>query len=149
MDEREAHRYFAVQCFNAAWELIDKKDRSPDDEVEMLERAMASRWHWGFVGGAEQLATGDWQIAHCASLIGLGVLAQVYAERAFLTCEQEGWSDWRRASMLEGMARAAAAAGDLSAHAKYYALAEAAVADIAADSDRDLIASQFATVPKP
>ncbi|MEY2418122.1 MAG: hypothetical protein QOG90_802 [Actinomycetota bacterium] len=105
--------------------------------------------HWGFVGGAEQTATGDWQIAHCASLLGLGALAMTYARRALATCEREGWSDWRRASMLEGMARAAAAAGDREEHAKYYARAEQAVAEITEDGEREVIASQLATVPKP
>ena len=149
MDEREAHQYFAIQAFNSAWELIDKTDRTPDDENEMLERAFSSRWHWGFVGGPEQTMTGDWQIAHCAALIGLGVLSQVYAERALRTCEHEGWGDWQRASMLEGVARAHAAAGDKSGHAKYYALAQEAVAAIAGEQDRALIASQLATVPRP
>jgi hypothetical protein len=149
MDEREAHQYFAVQTFNGAWDLIDKPDRTPDEDSEMLQRAFASRWHWGFVGGPEQLATGDWQIAHVASLLGYGWMAQVYAQRAFDACEREGWTDWRRASMLEGMARAAAAAGDAAAHAKYYALATEAVAAIAEEEDRNVIASQLATVPLP
>jgi hypothetical protein len=149
MDEREAHQFFAIQTFNGAWELIEKPGRSADDDAEMLQRAFTSRWHWGFVGGVEQCATGDWQIAHCASLVGLGGLAQVYAQRAFDACEREGWTDWQRASMLEGMARAAAAAGDAAAHAKYYALAEEAVAAIEEDEERNVIASQLATVPMP
>lgn len=149
MDEKEAHQYFAIETFNGAWELIEKVNRTPDDDDEMLQRAFASRWHWGFVGGPEQLATGDWQIAHVASLLGYGWMAQFYARRAFNACENEGWGDWQRASMLEGMARAAAAAGDEIEHAKYYALAEEAVAAIEEDGERAVIASQLATVPKP
>lgn len=146
--ERDAHRKFAVECFNGAWDLIDKPDRTPDDDAEMLQRVFASRWHWGFVGGVEQTATGDWQIAHVASLLGYGWMAQQYAQRAFDACEREGWTDWRRASMLEGMARAAAAAGDGDAHVKYYALATEAIAAIPDEEDRALIASQLATVPQ-
>ena len=149
MEEREAHQYFAIQTFNGAWELIDKPDRTPDDDAEMLQRAFASRWHWGAVGGREQTATGDWQIAHCASLLGFGALALTYASRALATAEREGWTDWPMASMLEGMARAAAAAGDTELHAKYYALATEAVAAIVEDEERNVIASQLATVPKP
>ncbi len=149
MDETEAHQYFAIETFNGAWELIEKQDRTPDDDSEMLQRAFASRWHWGFVGGPEQLATGDWQIAHVASLLGYGWMAQFYARRAFNTCENEGWDDWRRASMLEGMARAAAAAGDAAEFAKFYALAEQAVAAIKEVGDREVVASQLATVPRP
>jgi hypothetical protein len=148
-DEKQAHRYFAIETFNGAWELIEKAHRTPDDDAEMLQRVFTSRWHWGFVGAPEQFATGDWQIAHVASLLGYGWMAQFYARRAFAICENEGWSDWRRASMLEGMARAAAAAGDELEHAQYYELAEAAVASIAEEGERAVIASQLATVPKP
>ena len=147
--ERVSHQFFAIQAFNGAWELIEKPDRTPDDDAEMLLRAFTSRWHWGFVGGPEQTATGDWQIAHCASLLGDGALALQFAQRGLDACEREGGGDWRRASMLEGMARAAAAAGDAAAHARYYALAEEAIAAIAEDEERNVIASQFATVPKP
>jgi hypothetical protein len=147
MDETQAHQYFAIETFNGAWELIEKRERTADDDAEMLQRAFASRWHWGFVGGPEQLATGDWQIAHVASLLGYGWMAQFYARRAFEICERESWTDWRRASMLEGLARSAAAAGDFAARAHYFALAEDAIAQIAEAGDRALIASQLATVP--
>jgi hypothetical protein len=149
MDEREAHQYFAIEAFNGAWELIEKPNRTPDEDALMLERAFASRWHWGFVGGPEQWATGDWQIAHVSSLLDYGWMAQQYARRAFAICENEGWDDWRRASMLEAMARAAAAAGDGAEHAKYYALAQAAVDAITDADERAVIASQLATVPRP
>jgi hypothetical protein len=148
-DEKQAHQYFAIETFNGAWELIEKPDRTAADDALMLERAFASRWHWSFVGGPEQFATGDWQIAHVASLLGYGWMAQFYARRAFEICEREGWGDWQRASMLEGMARAAAAAGDAEEHARYYSLATDAVAAIAEDGEREVIASQLATVPKP
>ena len=35
-DLAAAHRYFAVDCFNATWELIDKKDRTAEGKDEML-----------------------------------------------------------------------------------------------------------------
>ena len=80
-DYADAHRYFAIATFNATWELIEKLGRTPDEDAAMLQSAFASRWHWGFVGGPEQLATGDWQIAHVASLLGFGLVAQTYALR--------------------------------------------------------------------
>ena len=79
--DEEWHREIAKQQFNRCWDLIDLTERSPDDEVEMLLAAMTSRWHWGRVGGAEQQATGDWQIAHVASLLGHGELARTFAAR--------------------------------------------------------------------
>jgi hypothetical protein len=36
LDMDKAHRYFAADCFNKAWELIEKPDRTPDDDERML-----------------------------------------------------------------------------------------------------------------
>ena len=74
-------------------------------------------------------------------------MALKYATRALATAEAEGWDDWRRASMLEGMARAHAAVGDAAGRAAFVDQARAAVEAIADPEDRELIASQLATVP--
>lgn len=145
----EAHKYFGPALFNATWELIDKQGRSADDDAAMLEAAMGSLYHWTQVGGPEQIAAGCWQVSHVASLLGFGLLAWNYANRSLAIAEAEGFTDWRWASALEGVARAAAAYGDAAEHAKYYALAKAAIEAIEEDGERDVIAGQFATVPLP
>lgn len=145
----DAHRYFAIATFNATWELIEKPGRTQDEDAAMLQSAFASRWHWGFVGGPEQFAAGDWQIAHVASLLGFGLLAQTYALRSLEVAETNGFTDWRLASAYEGVARAAVANGDPELHTKYYALAAAAIEAIEDDDEREVIAGQFASVPLP
>lgn len=143
-------RALGAQLFNRVWELLDRPERTADDNAEMLAAAFASRWHWGQVedASAENRAVGDWQIAHVASQLGHASVALEFARRALATAEAEGWQDWQRASMLEGMARAYAAAGDAEGRARYLSEASAALASIAEDEDRDLIASQLATVPE-
>lgn len=143
----EEHRRAGKQLFNAAWDLIDKPDRTSDEDLEMLLRATASRYHWGRVGGPEEIATGDWQVAHVACLVGLPDLAHRFASRHLATATAEGWSGWRLASAHEGMARAHAAAGDGAGRACHVAAAQAALAQERDDEDRALIASQLATVP--
>ena len=133
--------------FNSTWQLIEAQSRSDDDEVEMLLAAATSRWHWGRVGGPEEVATGDWQVAHVASLLGHGALALRFAQRSLATAQQEGWGGWRLASAHEGMARASAAAGDAEARSLHVAAAEKALAEETADDDRTVIADQLATVP--
>jgi len=32
IDELAAHKWFAVDLFNKTWELMDKKDRTDDDD---------------------------------------------------------------------------------------------------------------------
>lgn len=143
-------RDLGIDLFNRVWELLDKPSRTPDENAAMLTAAFASRWHWGQADEAttENLAIGDWQIAHVAAQLGHGSVALEYAKRALAAADAEGWGDWQRASMLEGMARACAAAGDSEGRAKYHAAASAALAEIAEDEDRELIESQLASVPE-
>jgi hypothetical protein len=144
----EWHRKIAARLFNGAWDLIDKTDRSDDDAVEMLLRACASRWHWGQVGGSMQISSGDWQIAHVASLIGLDQLALLFASRCLEAVEGADCDGWRLASAHEGMARACACARDAEGRARHMRLAEEALAAERDEEEREIIAGQLATVPE-
>ena len=147
-DEPRSHRDVAVELFNATWDLIDRADRTDADEIDMALAAMTSRWHWGQVGGPEETATGDWQVAHVLSLIGEGSLAVRFARRNLDTAVAEGWTGWRLASAHEGMARASAAAGDAPGRAAHVAAANAALEAEPDTDEREAIAQQIATVPE-
>lgn len=144
----DVHRQIGVERFNATWDLIDRADRSADDDVELLLSAITSRWHWGQVGGPEEISTGDWQVAHAASLLGLGDLALLFARRNLATAEAQGWSGWRLASAHEGMARAFAVAGDAGGRARHLDAARAALDAEPDAEERQVIAEQLATVPE-
>jgi len=45
-DEQAAHRYFSVTCFNWAWDLMDKAERTPEEEEQIIRLSLASHWHW-------------------------------------------------------------------------------------------------------
>lgn len=146
-DGGRLHRELGAELFNRTWELIEERQRSADDDVDMLLSAAASRWHWGQVGGPEEVATGDWQVAHVASLLGLGELARVFARHNLdlaISCE---WDGWRLASAHEGMARALAACGDADGREHHIDLAIGALERERSEADRAAIASQLRTVP--
>ena len=44
------HRSLASSLFNHTWTLLDKKNRTPEDDIEMMHCAHASRYHWSIVG---------------------------------------------------------------------------------------------------
>ena len=46
LDQELAHKFFAANCFNKAWELIDKPDRTPEDDEQMIRLVHASIYHW-------------------------------------------------------------------------------------------------------
>jgi hypothetical protein len=141
------HRHFAVARFNATWELIERSDRTPDEDLLMLLSAMTSRWHWESVGGEQQRRNGDWQVAHVASLLGFGDVALRFAQRTLASAEAGHLDGWELASAHEGMARAYAALGDAEGRARHAQAAQAALDREPDAEDRDVIASQLATVP--
>lgn len=141
------HRQVAVDAFNRAWVLIDLVVRNPEQDRELLGLAFTSRYHWGVVGGDEEAMVGDWLIAHVASLQGHADLAHLYASSALDVCRANGWTDWRLASALEGMARASAAKGDDHARDRFAAEARRVLATIEDKRDRELIASQLGSIP--
>ena len=141
------HRQVAVEAFNGAWELIELPSRTPEQDRTLLMLAFTSRYHWGIAGGDEEAMVGDWQIAHAASLLDLGDVAVRFASNALDICRANEWTDWRLASALEGMARASAAVGDEHARDRYAAEARRVLATVEDKDDRELIASQLASIP--
>ncbi len=149
-DERRAwHREVAVGQFNAAWDLIDKADRTVEDDAAMVLAAATSRWHWGQVGGTEQIATGDWQVAHVACLLGLGELAALFAARNLAAADAEGWDGWRLASAHEGMARACATRGDAEGRSLHVEAARSALEREPDPEERVVVDEQLASLPPP
>lgn len=67
--EQECHRKFAVNSFNLVWSLLDKKDRTKEEDDKMVHAAHASRFHWGEIGTAVGFERGEWQISRVYSVL--------------------------------------------------------------------------------
>ena len=74
IDVDAAHKHFSVTCFNKAWELIDKTDRSPEEDEQMIRLSMAAMWHWtqrdDFT--PKNASIGYWQLSRIFALVGRG-----------------------------------------------------------------------------
>jgi hypothetical protein len=141
-------RALAVRLFNRTWELLDaKRDEAVDREV--LATAMASRLHWQGVGTDDNLAVGDWLVAHVASRLGLADLALDFAAAAHerATTSSQEMPAWLVASTLEGLARAHAVAGHQEERDAFAADARRVLEAVDDDEDREIVESQLATVP--
>src|SRR4029077_19346927 len=99
------------------------------------------------VGAAGWSRVGDWLTAPVPSLEDLGELSHRYATVALDVCRSNAWTDWRLASMLEGMARASGAVGAEQGRDGYAAEARRVLATLEDKEDRELIASQLASIP--
>jgi hypothetical protein len=109
--EREFHRKNGVECFNCAWEYLDKKDRTAYDDQLMLHLAHASRYHCSFAGTPRNLAIGDWQISRVYTALNQPELALHFAKTSVQICQKNNLSE-QLISAYEGMARVYAIAKD-------------------------------------
>lgn len=80
-DTQNAHKYFSAMCFNMAWQLIEKPDRTADDDEHLIRLAQASLWHWTQRSdcSAKNLSIGYWQASRVYALLREAENARKYA----------------------------------------------------------------------
>ncbi len=143
----DATRALATRLFNRTWELLESGE--PAAERQALATAIASRLHWDEVGSTENLAAGDWLVAHVASRIGYADLALDVAAAAHERVVSAGDDApaWLLASTQEGLSRAHAAAGQDEERDRWAEEARRTLASVDDDEDRAVVEGQLATVP--
>jgi hypothetical protein len=143
----DVHRRLGVELFNATWGLLDRSQRTPDEDDEMIHMAHASRWHWGKVGAPVNLARGEWQISRVYAVLGRAEPSLHHARRCLAICQANGIGDFDLAFAYEALARAYALAGQQADCRDALAQAHAAGEQIAEEDDRQLFFSNLASVP--
>ena len=142
----EEQRKFAVSCFNQVWNLLDKPDRTPEENIEMIHLAHASRYHWGQIGTPLNFARGDWQISRIYALLGFGVMSFKYAKFCLNLCEKHNLGDFDLAFAYEALARASAVSGDIANARGYLEMAEMTGHSIAKDDDREYFLKELRSI---
>jgi tetratricopeptide (TPR) repeat protein len=112
------HRETAKKCFNQAWDYLDKKNRDASDDQMMLHLVHTARYHWSFVGTAENLAVGDWQISWVYAALNQPDLALHFAKSALEIMQKSKLSGILHTG-YEGMARAYAIAKQYQSAREY------------------------------
>lgn len=134
-------------CFNRTWELIEKEDRTPEEDEEMLMTAFAARYHWSRAGTAVNFARGEWQIARVYGLLGNPVEALRHSRRCLSITEAARLQDFDLAFALEGMARSLALSGEHEEAHRFARRAAEAGSTIADEEDRQILLNDLATLP--
>lgn len=140
-DLNTAHRYFAADCFNRAWDFIDKPQRSPAEDDEMLHLSLASLWHWLQRPDATSanLSVGYRQVARVYTLRGEPANARHYATLSLQSSQAAGVGPFYRGYAFEALARAEALAGDVEKAAEYLRQARAEAEKVEDPEDRNLL----------
>lgn len=138
-----AHRKLAVDLFNATWDLLDKMERSADEDAALLLSAHTSRWHWaevarlGGASGPKQANVGDWQLSRVYAVLGEGRLARFFGERSLESYERDpSMGAFFGGFSHEALARAFKALGDAERQAQHLEAARALAAEVEDEKSR-------------
>lgn len=145
--EQEFHKKLAVDLFNLVWSLMDKKERTKEEDDKMVHAVHASRFHWGEIGKPVHFERGEWQISRVYAVLNRPQPALYHAKRCLEICKENNIGDWDIAFAYEAMARAYAVAGEKTESEKYMKLAKEAGEQIKEKEDKDLFISDLKTVP--
>jgi hypothetical protein len=120
-DLSAAHRHFAAECFNAAWDLIDKPARTSTEDEQMLLLAMASFYHWTQRPDCtpKSRSISLWQISRVYALLGQPENARRYGEQCLTESDVPDVPVFYLAYAYEALARAEMVAGDKTKMQKY------------------------------
>lgn len=140
------HEQCGKALFNTVWTLLDKPDRSADDDNLMVHTVHAMMLHWLQVGTPVNFARGEWQLSRVYAVLRRAEPALRHAERCLAVCREHGLAGFDLAFAYEALARAHAVAGLTVRSNDFVRLAEQAGRDIAEDDDRKILLDDLQTV---
>jgi|SRR5690606_21085890 len=128
-DAAKAHRWFAIELNNKAWDLIEAPARTAEEVAAMLSAAHASRYHWSECGTILNHLRSEALVAAAYLAAGQPELARNYAQACLNLCEQAGdeATPFDLACAAGGMACALAQLGERDAARTFYAQAKAQI----------------------
>ncbi len=142
-----AHRYFAAQCFNRAWDLMEKTGRSPEENRLMVALNQASLYHWQQRADCDsrRLSVGFWQASRIQALLGNAAEARRHAE----VCREysQDLEPFYLGYAFEALARAALLAGDASSARDLAGRARGLAGRVESVDERGLLLKDLATLP--
>ena len=148
-DMAKIHRNLSVQCFNSAWDLIDKTDRTPAEDEEMLRLSMASCWHWTQRPDCtnQNLSIAYWQVSRIHVILGRSDEARRYGELCLTASQGSDIASFALAYAYEALARAEAVGKNKAKKLKYIAQARIVVETISDADTQKMVLDDLATIP--
>jgi hypothetical protein len=139
LDKADAHRFFSADCFNRAWELMEKTERTAEQDQQMILLCQASLWHWTQRDDctACNLSIGYWQASRVYALLGQADNAKRYAEICLRQSADQ--PPFYPAYAHEALARAALLRGDKRAMQEHLIEARRLLENVDDAEDRALL----------
>jgi hypothetical protein len=148
LDKGAAHKYFSTNCFNQAWDLIDKGDRSPEDEEQMIRLSLASHYHWTQREDYNQTnaSIAHWQTSHIYALLKQAENARRYAQLCLQVSQTEDVPPFFLGYAYEALARAESVAGNLQETAEYINMAKSVAEKIVKPDNKKQLLADLDTI---
>ncbi len=139
-DQQLAHKYYSAECFNRAWDYIDKTERNENEQDSMLQLSLASLWHWMQRKDvtATDLSIGYWQVSRVFALLKQAELARRYGEFSLKAAQGPDVEPFVLGYAYESLARAEMVAGDVESMEKYLIQARQIVSALPDDEKKQL-----------
>ena len=147
-DQQAAHRFFAVDCFNKAWELMEMPERTAVEDETMLQLSLASQWHWQQRPDCtdKNLSISYWQLARIYTLLNQPANARHAAQRCLEVTLRGELSPFYLGYAYEALARGAALAGSYAERDAYLQQAQQAVTQISPSKEKQQLLDDLATI---
>lgn len=140
------HKKMAIDLFNLTWDLIEKQDRTEDDNDTMIYAANASRYHWGGVGTPLNFARGEWQISRVYAMLGRAEPALHHAKKSMELCLKHDLGAFDLGFAYEAMARAYAVHGDIGEQDHYLGLAQETAQQVENEENKNWLLRNITSV---
>ena len=145
-EQTQTHKEFAANCFNKTWDLIDKKDRSKEEDREMVHTAHASLYHWMQIGTPLEFARGEWQVSRVYSLLNMSQSALYHAMASLHLCMENDIKGFDLAFGYEAVARAYKLLGDDKNKQKHIDLALEYAKNVEDAGDKEYTLSEINSI---
>jgi hypothetical protein len=149
VDDRNEIRNLAIAAHEECWRLLEKSDRTPEEDRKMMAAAHANLEHWKKIGTFVEEQRGNWLVARAYIQLGLIEPSLEFARRCMeiTAAHHQELADYDRAFAKELAARAWALAGNLVRARAHYADAQMLGETINNNDDRREFFRQFESGP--
>lgn len=137
------HRALGVAFYNRSWALLEKPERTPEQDDELLHQAHASAYHWTAAPECEpkNRARAEWLCSRVYSVLGRGEPALHHAKRCLAIAEANAGNmdEFDLPFAYEALARAHTVAGNADEARAFEEKGRRAAERISDAEDRELV----------
>ena len=143
------HQSLAINLNQAPWGLLEREDRTDNDNQRMITFAKGSLYHWQRSPNCRPVnhQRGEWLISHVYAVLNRGKEALFHAEICMDITMNESLIDFDLAYAYECKARAYAALDSPQKMNKCYSNAKASGGKIKKNKDKKLFFSDLYSEP--